>query len=422
MMGEFGELEVADLEVIVIGAGAAGLSAAKRLAGEGISVGVLEARDRVGGRAHTGMFGAFPLDLGCGWLHSADQNPWSKIAAANGFTIDKKAPAWVKQSLDLGFSREDQAAFAAASHQFHARLRSADATRENDFAAAKLLEPGGRWNPLLDAESSYMNGVELDCVSVRDFSRYADSGVNWRIVEGYGAAIKTYAAGLPIRLDCPVTLIDHRGLRIKVETTQGTFTADAVILTVPSSLIAAQTVRFRPELPDKIADATQLPLGLADKLIIAIDAADLLPMDGHLFGNPDQTATGSYHLRPFGRPLIEGFFGGRLAHELEAAGPGAFFDFASNELVRLFGGAIAARLRPLSETRWGRDPHARGSYSYALPGHADARAKLATPVDGRLFFAGEACSQHSFSTAHGAYATGIQAAEQVIARRRKNQR
>ena len=148
----------------------------------------------------------------------------------------------------------------------------------------------------------------------------------------------------------------------------------------------------------------------------------MLPIDGHLFGNPDQTATGSYHLRPFGRPLIEGFFGGRLAHELEAAGPGAFFDFASNELVRLFGGAIAARLRPLSETRWGRDPHARGSYSYALPGHADARAKLATPVDDRLFFAGEACSQHSFSTAHGAYATGIKAAEQVIARRRKNQR
>jgi hypothetical protein len=97
-------------------------------------------------------------------------------------------------------------------------------------------------------------------------------------------------------------------------------------------------------------------------------------------------ATGSYHLRPFGRPLIEGFFGGRLAHELEAAGPGAFFDFAVAELVGLFGSDIRARLRPLVETNWARDPFARGSYSYALPGHADARVTLATPLDGRVFF------------------------------------
>jgi monoamine oxidase len=91
----------------------------------------------------------------------------------------------------------------------------------------------------------------------------------------------------------------------------------------------------------------------------------------------NRTATGSYHLHPFGRRLIEGFFGGRLAHELEASGPGAFFDFAVAELVELFGSGIRARLRLLVETGWGRDPFARGSYSYARPGHADARAALA---------------------------------------------
>jgi monoamine oxidase len=179
--------------------------------------------------------------------------------------------------------------------------------------------------------------------------------------------------------------------------------ADAVIVTVPTPLIAAQEVRFRPELTDKIAAASVLPLGLADKLVMAVEVPELLPMDGHLIGNPNRTATGSYHLRPFGRPLIEGFFGGRLAHELEAAGPGAFFDFAVAELVELFGSGIRARLRPLAETGWGRDPFARGSYSYAVPGRADARATLAAPVDGRVFFAGEACSRHDFTTAHGAY-------------------
>jgi monoamine oxidase len=103
------------------------------------------------------------------------------------------------------------------------------------------------------------------------------------------------------------------------------------------------------------------------------------------------------------------------AHELEAAGPGAFFDFAVAELVELFGSGIRARLRPLIETGWGRDPFALGSYSYAFPGHADARAALAAPVDGRVFFAGEACSPHDFTTAHGAYLTGIEAADEAIA-------
>ena len=143
----------------------------------------------------------------------------------------------------------------------------------------------------------------------------------------------------------------------------------------------------------------------------------MLPVGGHVIGNPNRTATGSYHLRPFGRPLIEGFFGGRLAHELGAAGPGAFFDFAITELAGLFGNAIRPRLRPLAETGWARDPFAQGSYSYALPGHADARATLAAPADGRLVFAGEACSRHDFTTAHGAYLTGIEAAEEVLALR-----
>jgi monoamine oxidase len=250
---------------------------------------------------------------------------------------------------------------------------------------------------------------------VQDSNRYADTGVNWRVVEGYGTEIAAQAAGLPIRLDSPVTLIDHRGKRIAIVTALGTVTADAVIVTVPTPLIAAHVIRFQPELEDKVAAASVLPLGLADKLVMAVNVPDVMPVDGHLIGNPNRTATGSYHLRPFGRPLIEGFFGGRLAHGLEAERPGALFDFAVAELVDLFGSGIRTRLHPLAETGWGRDPFARGSYSYALPGHADARAALAAPVEGRLFFAGEACSLHDFATAHGAYLTGIEAANEAIA-------
>jgi monoamine oxidase len=406
-----------DLEVVIIGAGAAGIGAAMRLAAARVSFTVLEARNRVGGRGYTVTYGPFPLDLGCGWLHSADRNPWTQIAAEAGFTIDKTLPTWGTQSFDLGFSAGDQADFVLVSRRFHERLE-AIGPNETDLSAAELLEPDRRFNPLLNAISSYVNGVELDLVSVQDNNRYADSGINWRVVEGYGTVIAAQATGLPIRLGCPVTLIDHRGKRLAIETALGTLTADAAILTVPTPVIASQGIRFRPDLTDKVDAASVLPLGFADKLVMAIDTPDMLPVGGHVIGNPNRTATGSYHLRPFGRPLIEGFFGGRLAHELEAAGSGAFFDFASTELTGLFGSGIRARLRPLVGTGWARDPFAQGSYSYALPGYADARAALAAPVDGRLFFAGEACSEHDFTTAHGAYLTGIEAAEEVLALRR----
>jgi monoamine oxidase len=122
-------------------------------------------------------------------------------------------------------------------------------------------------------------------------------------------------------------------------------------------------------------------------------------------------------LRPFGRPHIEVYFGGRLPRELESQGDDALFHFAASELAQLFGNDFARRLKPIGLHRWGVDPYARGAYSFALPGCADGRAVLAEPVDNRLFFAGEACSPHDFSTAHGALQTGVAAANAVIAAR-----
>jgi monoamine oxidase len=407
-----------DTEVAIVGGGAAGIAAGRRLMDARVDCLIVEARTRLGGRAWTvGDRAQFPLDLGCGWLHSADRNPWCEIAEAQGRTIDKTPPPWRRLSAPIGFPRAEQADFFAAQEEFYRRLDSLS-SQTPDIAAAALLAPGGRWNALITAVGTYVTGTELDRVSVRDLANYDDDGVNWRVVEGYGTTIAAHGAGLPVALGSPARIIDHSGRRLRVDTVDGAITADAAIVTVPSALIAAQTLRFVPALPVKTEAAAGLPLGLADKLFLSLPDAEEFEKDSRLFGRTDRSATGVYHLRPFGRPQIEGYFAGRLAAELEAAGEGAFFDFAATELTGLLGSGFAGRIKPLDLHRWGLDAFARGSYSYALPGRAHCREALATPVDNRIFFAGEACSRHDYSTAHGAYLTGVAAAEAAIAARR----
>ena len=399
-------------DVVVIGAGAAGIAAGRRLADAGVNFVILEARSRVGGRAWTATKEGMPLDLGCGWLHSGDRNPWTKIAEAAGLTVDRTPAPWTSRR-DISMSDAERREFDAAMERFNRRVAEA-AKQGKDHPAADYLDPEDSWNGLIDAISSYANGAELDQISVLDWQNYADDNVNWRVLEGYGTAIGRYGSNLPFVLDCTVTLIDHSGGTIRVETSRGNFTAKAVIVALPTSVIATEIVRFSPPLPIKVESAAGLPLGLADKVMLAVERADDLPAETRLFGKIDRTATGAYHFRPFGRPIVEGFFGGRLARDLEEAGEAAFGQFAIDELAAHLGGDIRPRLRAIAVSAWHRDPFARGSYSHALPGKAGARATLADPVDDRLFFAGEACSLESFSTAHGAFETGVAAAEAVL--------
>jgi monoamine oxidase len=405
-----------DTEVVIVGGGAAGVAAARRLHEQAVRCLIVEARPRLGGRAWTVSSSGFALDLGCGWLHSAKRNPWSEIAQRQGNTIDKTPPPWGRLSRADRFPPEDQRDYLRALEAFDERIDSI-AVHEPDRPAAAYLEPGCRWNPLIDAVSTYYSGAELELISAHDLARYQEDNANWRITEGYGTAIAAYGANLPVALNCPVLRIDHNGKRLKVETANGTITADRAIVTLPTAMVAEPTL-FSPALPDKAAAAAGLPLGLADKLFLSLEGAEEFEPASRAFGYVDRVDTGSYHLRPFGWSMIEAYFGGRLAWQLEGQGDAAFFDRAVTELTDVFGNSFARRIKLIGLHRWGADPFARGSYSYAAPGKADCRAALAEPVDGRLFFAGEACSLADFSTANGAYETGIAAAEAVLATRR----
>ncbi|MGR4866041.1 flavin monoamine oxidase family protein [Caulobacter sp. LARHSG274] len=402
-----------DVDIAVIGAGAAGLAAARALQAAPVSVLVLEARGRIGGRARTVTIEDQALDLGCGWLHSADANLFSDQAQALGFAIDKTPPHWTRPAANADFTAPAQAAFAQALDALEARIEAA-AAAGLDQPVSALMTPGEPWNPLLDAFSSFYNGAEFDQISTRDYAAYQDSGVNWRLPRGYGALVAAFGAAAPVALDRPVTRIDHSGPRLRLETPQGALSAAAAIVTVPTPHLADGDLGFRPDLPDLREAAAALPLGLADKLFLRTDAPQAFAVESHLFGDPMRTATGSYHLRPFGRPLIEVYFGGRHARALEQEGLGASAAFAIEELANLLGSPIRAQLAPVAGSAWGADPWARGAYSHARPGGAWARAVLARPIENRIFLAGEAVSPNAFSTAHGAAATGVRAAHLAL--------
>lgn len=409
-----------DVDLAVVGAGAAGLAAARHLAERrpDLRVVVLEAAARTGGRAHTverPEIGS-PLDLGCGWLHGAEHNPWLPIAERLGFHIDRTPPPWDVQYRDLGFPPEDQRAYARASAAYDGRL--SEARRDpTDRALATLLRPGDPWNGLLNAVNTYVSGAELDEASVHDTAQYRVHGSDLRITEGYGRTVAQFGAGLPVALSTPVTAVDHGWAgQVWLETPRGTIRARAAIVTVSTDVLAAEAIRFVPALPKKIAAAQGLPLGLANKVFLALATPDELPKDAHLIGNARAARTGAYHLRPFGRPVIEGYFGGRLARDLEAEGEAAAAAFALDELAGLLGTDFRRRARLLTCTRWGRVASIRGSYAYARPGASGQRAVLAAPVNDRLFFAGEATSPDAFTTARGAYETGLRAADEALAR------
>ncbi len=407
-----------DVEVAVIGGGAAGLAAARTLHDSGVRCLIVEARSRLGGRAWTVIDpSGFPIDLGCGWLHSADRNPWTEVAKSQGRVIDKTPPPWERPPLTYGFPAAEQREYWQASHAFYQRLETAE--QRPDQPASALLEPGSRWNNLIVTVNTFVSGAELPLVSAHDLARYEDSGVNWRVTDGLGTLISSSATDVPAQLGCPVTRIDRSGPRLRIDTAMGTIAADQVIVTVPASALTREEF-FAPALPAKVAAALALPLGLDDKLFLSLDHAEEFERDSRMFGRTDRIGTGAYQFRPFGRPQIEAYFGGTLAHELEANGDAAFFDFASGELTALLGSDFAKRIRPIRVHRWGADPFARGSYSYARPGKADQRTVLATPVDERLFFAGEACSRNDYSTAHGAWLTGVTAAGQILKARQKS--
>ncbi len=231
---------------------------------------------------------------------------------------------------NLGFTSKDQQGAWAAYERFGEQLRRAPPPSDR---AGDALPRDDRWRPFIDGVSSFINGTELDTLSVADFVTYEDaaSQTNWRLPNGYGAFIVGLADGLPQALETVVSSITHDE-GVTLATNRGTIHAEAAIVTVSSAVLATGAIRFTPAIDEHLHAASHLPLGLADKVYLSLAEPEAVPSESHLLGRLDRAGTGSYYLRPFGRPIVEVFLGGDQARALEVAGDAATLDFVTGEL------------------------------------------------------------------------------------------
>ena len=410
-----------DIDLVIVGAGAAGLGAARRALDLGLTVRVLEARDRMGGRAWTeaNSFG-FPIDIGCHWLHSAEENPWVKIAKELDFPVSRMKPTFRGWNGQRWLSKdEDREAEAAISAYFNSISEAGLAG--HDVAVAEVTPRDGPWTHLCDAVLSWDTSVDAEQASTLDLARFRRTEEDWSQKDGLGALVARYGAGLPVTLDAPVTDIRWTNRwtnrEVVAETPKGTVKASAAIVTVPPSLLAAGIPQFYPPLPaDFMQACADLPLGSCEKAFLGIDLGllDFEPDTYAVLGSKTRRMA-SVQIHPFGLPLATVYFGGAYAHDVAAAGSNAIIAAAVDELAQVFGSAALRTVTHAVATGWDADPWSRGAYSAALPGRACARNKLQDPLGERVFFAGEACSIESWATVHGALQSGWAAAERAAA-------
>lgn len=416
-----------DTDVIVVGAGVAGLSAAARLRAAGLACEVLEALPRTGGRAwtdHPPALGGAALDHGASWLHAAERNPLADLARAHGDPLSGGGE-WVRRVRVDGrdATEAELTAYDAAWDSFSAAI-AAHAAREPDVSVAEAVA-GLRGDPWLATvetfEATLIAAADPADFSARDCHLNELAGSNLGVPGGLGALIQRRLAPLagPVRLSTPVSRIAWNDTGVTVTTPAGPLAARAAIVTVSTGVLASGAIAFDPKLPGpQRAAIAGLPMGLLSK--VALYAAT-----DERFGLAPGT---SLHRRmarasdkavfwlawPQGAPYLLGFIGGSAAWDLSRAGKPATEAFARADLADLLGADAAARFGAAVVTDWGENTAFLGAYAYARPGHTEARGAMEAPV-GRLMFAGEAWRLDGLAgTVGGAFLSGERAAEHII--------
>ncbi|MBO68252.1 MAG: amine oxidase [Acidiferrobacteraceae bacterium] len=405
-------------DIVVIGAGAAGIAAAKYLQSNGVAYLLIEANNRVGGRAFTELMAdGTPFDLGCHWMHSASINPFVSIADELGIRYEKRTGYGSTQL----FRNREALSMEMSDTLTEALLMDDRCIRKiwmegKDISVYDALDATREWSSVADYFTALNTSVDVDKVSIGDIVEYEDTNENWPVVDGYGALVNKWANDVPVNLNTKVRSVDWSGSGVRIETSKGNIAAKCVILTVSTGVLGSRHIRFTPELPILKSEAIEaLPMGNYNRIRLSVRPRSFdVDVPERVLASSQTDLPMSLSIRPYGFDCVVGLVAGRYADWLEKAGPAASVDAVGQQLSSVFGANILQCVTGDRQSAWRGDPLSLGAYSAATPGNFGQRSRLAKPVADKIYFAGEATSTSHFCTCHGAMLTGYRAAHESM--------
>ncbi len=414
-------------EVIIVGAGIAGIAASKVLSKKTIPHMILEASDRLGGRAKKAPdhFGSW-FDLGCSYLHEGKINPFVEISESTNtpvrkdvgdmFSLEKTNLLFNGVCLSEGMRKSILKADQMLKSKFSEAQR-----KTTDKALSAYIEMDSPYYPIFSNLLIGLNGVEPNLVSLKDFTSVKE-GQDYVIESGLANFIEKWGSDLNVKFNSPVSQVSWSGNQVCVETKDSSFKSKKLLLTVSNGILSSNQIKFLPELPEyKVAAIRNLPMGTLNKVGLRFrDGTFQKNHEGwYVVCSGDSeikiTSVISFEIRTQPKNHMIIFFGGKEGKELELY-PENFFKKIRLMLSQTFGHDLLESITKFVTSSWALDDYTLGSYSYALPGKNKDRDLLRQSIEDKLFFAGEATNKEHYATCHGAYFSGVRAAKEIISK------
>src|SRR5262249_27365280 len=418
-----------DFDVLIIGAGAAGIAAGRRLLATNKKFAILEASDRMGGRCFTDTATfKLPHDRGACAIHLPAQSSLAKLAAQNGTELypDPERQQFrvrsrngLEKNLEENRSKLELEEFYADRVRCYSAIAQAAAGKDDISCAKALPADLGDWRRTMEfVLGPYRFGAELSELSAKEYALSIDRSPARLCRQGVGALIGKLALGMPIKFFSPVTLIDWGERSMALATGEGVVTARAVIVTASTAVLASGKIKFRPNLPGAYPGAFEkLKLGCYDHVGLAFNGNPLgLDANEVVFERVHSTKTAALLANVHGTPLSLLTLAGHSGAEFADKGENAITDFALDWISGVFGSRAKKAVLRAHATSWNNDPWTLGAFSSAPPGAQEARKVLSEPLNDVIWFAGEAVHPTFWGTVGGAWQNGERVADTVIAR------